>query len=252
MEKIWKCIVIDDELHAVELLEDYIDSMPSMEVFKSYTNPLAALAEITEDDSIDFIFLDIDMPKITGLELAAALRSKTDYLIFTTAHSKFAIDAFEVNADQFLLKPIAMSKFALTINQLLKRRPTPQDVVPIGESKSAEFFIKTDQKNKLIRINPSEIIAIEGMDNYVKIHTVAGPIVAYFTLKELEEKLNGDAAFFRVQKSFIVARYYITHIEGHMIHCLNGLVIPLGLVYKSAFIQYLAENTFQSTRKTGR
>lgn len=239
-------------MHAVELLEEYIESMPNMEVFKAYTNPLDALAEISAEDEIDFVFLDIDMPRITGLELAEALRNKTKYLVFTTGHSKFAINAFEVNADQFMLKPISMSKFALVVNELLKNRALKQELVPISESKTDDFFINTDQKNKLIRINPSEIIAIEGMDNYVKIHTISGPITAYFTMKELEEKLKGDDAFFRVQKSYIVAKYYIKHVDGHMIHCTNGLVIPIGVVYKSAFIEYLSQNTFRSTRKIGR
>ena len=251
MGKIWKCVIIDVEVQAVEALEEYISNMPNMEVLKVYKNPLDALTEISTEDDIDFLFLDIDMPKITGLELAEALRNKTKYLVFTTAHSKFAINAFEVNADQFILKPVGMGKFALVINQLLKKRSAQLGSEFVLGSRTNDFFINTNHKNKLLRISPSEIIAIEGMDNYVKIHTVSGPVIAYFTMKELEEKFQGDDTFFRVQKSYIVAKCYIKHVEGHTIHCTNGLVIPIGFVYKAAFIDYLAQNTFRSMRKIG-
>jgi len=252
MAGVWNCIIIDDEIAAAKLLEGYIENMPGMAVFKTYNNPLQALAEISSDEEIDFIFLAIEMAEITGLELAEALRGRTKFLIFTTAHTEFAFRAFEVNADQYLLKPIMMSKFALVVNRLLKSRFAQHDVSGLRETTRDEFFIKADQKNKLIRINPAEIIAIEGFDNYVKIHTASGQIVAYLTIKELEAKFRGDNAFIRVQKSFMVAKYYIDHVDGHLIHCTNGMVIPIGLMYKAAFIAYLKQNTFQSARKAGR
>lgn len=244
-----KCVIIDDEIHAIELLEDYISNIPNLEVLKTYTDPIIALGDISLEDDISFIFLDIDMPRMTGIELGGALRDKSKYLVFTTAHSKFALNAFDVYADQFLLKPITLRKFALTINQLLNNKPIYREEKLPADHKNDEFFITTDQKNKLLKINTREIIAIEGLDNYVTLHTINGPVIAYFTMKELEAKFSKDDSFFRVQKSFIVCRNYIHHVHGHMIHCTNGLAVPIGIKYKKEFLDYLSSKTLRSGRK---
>jgi DNA-binding LytR/AlgR family response regulator len=135
----YRCIIIDDEQHAIEGLKKYIDSVPELTLIQSYTDPLLALKAITEGDAVDLILLDVDMPKITGIELSKVIRNKTNKLIFTTAHTKYAYDAFEADADAYLLKPYTLGKFVITINKLF---PAKQQTDTSLE-KEDFFFVKS-------------------------------------------------------------------------------------------------------------
>lgn len=238
------CVVIDDEKHAVELLEEYIESIPDLNLMKSFTDPLKALMDVSSQDNIDVIFMDVDMPGMTGIDLSIALRHKTKYLVVTSAHSKYAIDAFGVQANEYLLKPISLSKFALMIDRLLKL-----DEIHKNETQNDDFFfIKTDQVQKYIKINLKDLVAIEGLNNYVKIHTVNGMHVAYLTMKELESKLDGHSSFIRVQRSFIISMDFINKVEGSFITLNNKLEVPLGTTYKKHFLTFLEKKTLRSAR----
>lgn len=238
------CIVIDDEKHAVELLVDYIDTLPNLNLIQSYTDPLKALMNINIEDNTDIIFIDVDMPGMTGLDLALALRHKTKYLVFTTAHAKYAIDAFGVQANEYLLKPISMSKFALMVNRLVKSETN----LKREANNNDFFFIKTDQVQKYIKINLKDLVAIEGLNNYVKIHTITGMHIAYLTMKELEAKLDGNDSFIRVQRSFIISTDFINKVEGTFITLNNKLEVPLGATYKKLFFTFLEKKTLRSNR----
>lgn len=238
------CVIIDDEKHAVDLLAEYIETMPNLHLLKYFTDPLKALIDITPDDNIDIIFMDVDMPGMTGLDLSLAIRYKTKYLVFTTAHSKYAIDAFGVQANEYLLKPISISKFALMINRLNKSETDLR-----RDMKEEDFFfIKTDQVQKYVKINLRDLIAVEGLNNYVKIHTVNGMHIAYLTIKELEAKLEGNSSFIRVQRSFIISMNFINKVEGASITLNNKLEVPLGTTYKKQFLTFLEKKTLRSNR----
>lgn len=238
------CVIIDDEKHAVDLLADYIEAMPNLNLVKSFTDPLKALMDITMEDNIDIIFMDVDMPGMTGLDLSMAIRYKTRYLVFTTAHSKYAIDAFGVQANEYLLKPISMSKFALMINRLIKSELNTRKETPAEDF----FFVKTDQIQKYVKINLKELVAIEGLNNYVKIHTVGGMYIAYLTMKELEMRLENNPSFTRVQRSFIISMDYINKVEGAFITLNHKLEVPLGTTYRKQFFSFLEKKTLKSTR----
>lgn len=244
MDSKLNCVIIDDEKHAVDLLADYIETIPNLHLIKYFTDPLKALMDITLEDNIDIIFMDVDMPGMTGLDLSLAIRYKTRYLVFTTAHSKYAIDAFGVQANEYLLKPISISKFALTVNRLLKSE------ADLKKEMGAEdfFFVKTDQVQKYIKINLRDLVAIEGLNNYVKIHTVNGIHIAYLTIKELEAKLEGNSSFIRVQRSFIISMDYINKVEGASITLNNKLEVPLGSTYRKQFLTFLERKTLRSSR----
>ena len=245
MEKKLNCVIIDDEKHAVQVLADYIHTIPNLQLLKYFTNPLQALMEITAEDHIDIIFMDVDMPGMSGIELSLAIREKTKYLVVTTAHSKYAYDAFGVRANEYLLKPISISKFALMIKRLLiEEAPAPKQPVIHDDF----FFIKTDQVQKYTKINIKDIIMIEGLNNYVKIHTTRETHVAYLTMKELEAKLQGDNNFVRVQRSFIISMNYINKVEGYTIVLTNKMEVPLGTTYKKHFLDFLGEKTMKSSR----
>lgn len=244
MDRKLNCVIIDDEKHAVELLADYIEAMPNLQLLKYFTNPLQALMEITADDHIDIIFMDMDMPDMSGIDLSIAIRDKTKYLVVTTGHAKYAYEAFGVRANEYLLKPISMSKFALMIKRLLNMENAVKNTSVTDDF----FFIKTDQIQKYTKINIRDIIMIEGLNNYVKIHTVQETHIAYLTMKELESKLQVSNNFVRVQRSFIVAMNYINKVEGYTIILNNKMEIPLGTTYKKQFLMFLGEKTMKSKR----
>ena len=244
MDSKLNCVIIDDEKHAVDLLADYIEAMPNLQLLKYFTDPLKALMDITLEDNIDILFMDVDMPGMTGIDLSLGIRYKIKYLVFTTAHSKYAIDAFGVQANEYLLKPISMSKFALMINRLVKSEMNLKN-----EAKREEyFFIKTDQVQKYVKINVKDLVAIEGLNNYVKIHTVNAIYIAYLTMKELETKLEGNNSFIRVQRSFIVSMDFINKVEGATITLNNKLDVPLGTTYRKQFLTFLEKKTLRSNR----
>lgn len=244
MERELNCVIIDDEMHAVELLTDYISAMPNLHLLKYFTDPLQAMTDINEEDEIDIVFMDVDMPGMTGLDLSQAIRHKTKYLVFTTAHAKYALDAFSVQANEYLLKPISMSKFALMVNRLIKSEASLKREVKTEDF----FFIKTDQTQRYIKVNLRDLIAVEGLNNYIKIHTLSGTYVAYLTMKEMEAKLDGNDNFMRVQRSFIISMDHINKVEASTILLSNKLEVPLGTTYKKYFLTFLDRNTIKSTR----
>ncbi|MBB6611766.1 response regulator transcription factor [Pontibacter sp. Tf4] len=242
----YRCVVIDDESHAVELLSDYIESVPQLQLAGTYQDPVRALMDFHGDIMYDFIFLDIDMPRISGIELAKTLRSHAAFLIFTTAHSKYALEAFDVQADHFLLKPISFNKFLAAVKCVFKRQSGSHPAIP--QQTDEGFFIKSDKKSRLIRVRTGEIIAVEGLKNYVIIHTASHKHITYLTMKEVEEALSPSNGFIRVHRSFIIAKKSVEQIEGSTITLVNNLEVPIGDTYRQQFLQYVTGNVLISGR----
>jgi len=240
------CIIIDDEPDAVEILTDYVQQMPELEVKHSYIDPIEAMADIAQGDMVDFVFMDIDMPRISGIDLSRAIREKTEKLIFTTAHTKYAFDAFQVEADAYLLKPFTFAKFALTIHKLINSG------IKHANSRAnltKDFYIKTtEERNRFIRVDIGDIIAVESVKNYIKIYTVTEEIITYLTLKEVKEKLNETASFIQIHRSFVISTDHIEKVEGSLIKLSNDMLIPIGTFYRDAFFEYITKHTI----KTGR
>ncbi|RQO75672.1 DNA-binding response regulator [Pedobacter sp. KBW06] len=228
-----RCLVLDDEQHAVDLLVSYIKRVPFLELAYSSTDPLEALAFLNTAD-VDLIFSDIEMPELSGLEFTKALRGK-HHVVFTTAYSKFAMEGFEHDVLDFLLKPIIFPRFlksaqkAMTLMSGLDK--------PKGEEERKDyFFVKTEQKGKLIKINFDEIDYVEGMRNYVGIYKNGELVQALMNMKDLESLLP-MAQFVRVHNSYIIRISRIQMIEGNVVRLknVNG-AIPIGITYKNAFM----------------
>lgn len=233
----FKCVVIDDEQHAVDAMARYIENMPNLVLASTFTSSLSALQAIHTEDELDFIFLDIEMPEISGLELAESLRSKTRFLIFTTSHSKHALAAFDLQANQYLLKPISFAKFALIVDSLLKGIiPKAAEVSKIPEKRLK--FVKADHKNSYHYIDPSEIIFIQAAKNYVHIHTEKGNIMTHMGLSHIEAALSASD-FIRINKSYIIAKNAIRKIEGNLIRLKNGEAFQVGETYKANFVAFI-------------
>jgi DNA-binding LytR/AlgR family response regulator len=186
------------------------------------------------------------MPNISGIELASQIRNKCSKLIFTTSHAKYAIDAFDVLADAYLLKPYSYSKFAFTINRLFFENPTME----LPPKKEEFFFVKNkEQDHMAVSVKYADIVAFESFHNYVKIHTTQKIIIAYLSLKDVKEQLHLDEKFIQIHRAFIISTAHISSIDGFRINLSNGLGFSVGESYKSEFKESLTNKIVISSRR---
>jgi len=237
------CVIVDDEQHAVNILTAYIVDLPDVKLLWSTTNILENIERL-RNDSPDLIFLDINMPKITGLDLIQILKSPASnpQIIFTTAYSEYAVKGFEYEAIDYLLKPISFERFVKAIQKvqnLLGAKPDKQS------GKKSYIFVKVDTKNKTVKINFSDILYVEGLKNYVSFFTSKERIVTLLNLKDLEQTFP-EEQFVRVHRSYIVAIDRIKSIDGNRIYLENSSnYIPLGETYKEKFFEFMQKNSLR-------
>jgi DNA-binding LytR/AlgR family response regulator len=244
-----KCIIVDDEQFSVDSLLSYIELVPRLKVIAIYLDPLEALTSIKAGDDTDIIFMDIDMPNLSGIELAYGLRSRTNKLVFTTAHSEYAFDAYEVNGDAFLLKPITFAKFMLTIDRLF---PDPDpNTTDVRRSLNDHFLVKnTDEGLRILNVAYEDVIAFEGANNYVKIHTNDGRIItAYLTIADILNIVSERNEFKQFHRAFIVSTKHISYIEGTLVKLSNTIQFNVGDKFRSIFNTFIDEQMFKTTRK---
>lgn len=242
-----KCIAIDDDIHAINGIKSYLSRLSSVELVKVYTDPLQALTEITGHGDVDIIFMDIDMPMISGIELSKAIQHKTGKIIFTTSHSKYAYEAFELNASAYLLKPYTFARFAETINRLFPRSPS-LPLISVQQEDDYFFVRNKTEKNTLIKIRYCDIIAIESLQNYVRIYTINESIVTYISLSEIKIILQHYPNFAQAHRSFIIAKNHIEKVEGSALKMINNLTINVGNSYRDEIQEYIKEKTIRTSR----
>jgi two-component system, LytTR family, response regulator len=231
-----KCIIIDDEISVIDSLKDLISRLPFLKVVKSFTNPFEGLKFIQEK-SIDLVFLDVEMPVMNGIELIKSLVIKPQ-IIFMANSNKFAIYGFELDATDFLIKPLCFDRLLRAVNkagniQKIFDQQYEKTVAP--HKKSAFDFILVKSGCNTLRINLNDILFCEGLKDYIKIHTPGKTIVTLNSLKKFEELLPEDH-FVRVHKSFIVPLSKIDAIQHSRI-VIGKSMIPIGDNYKSLFNQ---------------
>ncbi|WP_025144431.1 LytR/AlgR family response regulator transcription factor [Pedobacter jeongneungensis] len=232
-----KCVIIDDEPFAIKLLSEQIDTLDYLTLYKTYTNPLTALAEIQEHEQIDILFVDIDMPQLSGIDLASKLSTKVSHIIFTTAYPQFALEAFGVHAADYLLKPIEPAKFIVCTNRILNLSVNKSQPQPLPNEK---IFIKGETKGKFIAINPSEIIIIYVQEHYIMIETHAARYRTTETLKNIEERLSTDRRFIRIHQSNIINMEKIVHVDGNTVYMEQKWKAPISENYKKKFMALIA------------
>ena len=237
-----KCVIIDDERHAIALLTTYISSIPNLELVKSFTNPLEALSGITQEDEIDIIFLDVEMPHLSGMELARDLRPKAKSIVFTSAYERYALEAFDVQASNYLLKPIKIAKFTKTVIRIIENELSVKE--PLG--KNIKFF-KTGEKGKLTRLRKQDILYFEGAKNYVNMVTAQTEQLVYLTLKDVEKIFCKDL-FYRVHRSHVINARKIQKSVGNTINLGQGFQVQMGESYKSGLLKFLEEKTLLTGR----
>jgi len=235
------CIIVDDEQFSVDALLKYIGLMPELNVVGIYTDPLTALKAVSPEKELDLLFMDIDMPNLSGLELAGALRSSTRKLVFTTAYTQYGYEAFEVNADAYLLKPYSFNKFAATVAKLF----------PAQRENGGEYFFVKDkeQHHQLVRVNFKDIIAVESKQNYIMIYATSQKILTYMSLTEITGILNQYAGFVKYHRSYIINREHIGSITGNTLKMINGLQITVGESYRKEFTEYLEGKLLKAGRR---
>lgn len=239
------CYVIDDEEHAIDTLVNYINKFPGLNLVGTCINPLKAIDDITNTNQVDIVFLDVDMPEISGLDVADIISPHTA-VIFTTAYPNYAVQAFEKNGSDFLLKPISFERFTKSVTKVqnLIRSKKMSEHQPEDEN----FFINPGIKGRIIQLSYSEIIYIEGLKNYVVLYTIDGKHITYLSMREIE-KLLPMSRFTRIHKSYIVNIEKIKSIDGNNVILSPSIELPIGISFKDSFIQLINSRTLRSGRK---
>ncbi|WP_299667240.1 LytTR family DNA-binding domain-containing protein [uncultured Polaribacter sp.] len=235
MEKVIKCIIVDDEPPAIRLLEKYIQKVLFLELVATTTNALEAL-QIIETNPIELVFLDIQMPNLTGIQLSKIVDDNIK-IIFTTAYPQFALESYDLNAVDYLLKPFDFERFYKAVSKVKILNTAPKDK-PNDETL---LFIKTNGKNNFEKIYISEILYLEGLKNYVAIHLVSKQqIITYSTLKYMNDRLPKQM-FTQIHKSYIVAMQHIEKTSSTGVQ-INEKELPLGNSYKNIFFESIEKN----------
>jgi DNA-binding LytR/AlgR family response regulator len=225
------CIIIDDEPLAAEILQEYISKISFLTLQHTFNSATRALQYLQGNHSADLIFLDINMPVLTGTQLIRTLASAPQF-IFTTAYDNFALEGFNLNATDYLLKPITFERFVKAVNKAAElQRKVPDAIQAVNHRPF--IFLKSDYK--IIRINLDEILFLESLKEYTRIHTTGKPVLTLKSMKEFEELLPAKD-FIRVHKSYMVAVSKISYIERKTI-MVKDKVIPIGGGYREQLFE---------------
>ena len=227
----WKCVIADDEPIARDIIEAYCSHLPRLHVIASVANALE-VKEVLAKEQADILFLDINMPVISGISFMKTLKNPPQ-VIFTTAYKEYAVDAFDLDACDYLLKPFSLERFIVAVDKAIDRlqgRVTAQESVPSLSDDS--IFVKAD--GKVYKILRQDILYAEASGNYTRIITTNNIFMPAMTFSSAEELLPKHM-FIRVHRSFIINKNKITHIEGNRVF-LGKTEVPIGSNYKDAFL----------------
>ena len=223
-----KYIIIDDEPLAHEIIEEFCSMLPHIQLEKNCYNAMEAMQYLNEN-TIDFMFLDINMPKLRGLDFLKTL-SKPPKTIITTAYKEHALEGFELNVVDYILKPFSFDRLVKAVNKVSDNQTTKTIIKEVSnEASSARFFVKGDKKHHQIDLN--DLLFIEAYGNYTKLFLKEEMIISHEKISYYESILD-DGAFMRIHKSFIIRLDKIKFIEGNRI-LINEHKIPIGQTYKS-------------------
>lgn len=226
----YTCVIVDDEPPAIRLLEKYVDKVSFLTLKKTFTKPLEALSFI-ESNKIDLVFLDIQMPEITGIQLSKIINDDV-HIIFTTAYPDFAIESYNVSAIDYLLKPIEFERFYQAVKKITSKEKTS---VSQPKQESDYIFFKTDGKNKYTKVFLNDIQFFQGLKNYVSVQLQGEQIITYSTLKHYKETLP-SSDFIQIHKSYIISIKQIDKIENDAVW-IDEKQLPIGNTYRKSFFE---------------
>ena len=224
------CIVVDDEPLAIDILKNYIGRLPYLTLAATFNNGIDAL-EYLRNNSVDFLLSDIQMPDMTGMEMLKLLNKKVN-VVFTSAYPQYALEGYDHQPLDFLVKPIPFDKFMRAVNRVQDQYlPVPENT----EAISKDIYIKA--KGKTIRLFLSDILYIEGLKDYVRFFTEETQYISQHSMKDLEEKLPSEQ-FIRIHKSYIVDVNKIEELKGNLVK-IHGKIIPIGRQYKNRLFEII-------------
>ncbi|RSK46481.1 LytR/AlgR family response regulator transcription factor [Hymenobacter perfusus] len=239
-----RCIAVDDEAYASRLLAAYIQKIPGLELAGTTTNPIEALQWVQEGRA-DLVFLDIQMPELTGLQFLKLCGNKCK-VILTTAYPEYALEGYEHDVVDYLLKPIAFDRFLRAVQKaqaLLAPAapPLPVAATPAATAPTANgyLFVKGESKNKFVRVSHADILYAEALGNYVTLFVAGQRLITYQTLKELAAQLP-QPPFLRVHKSFLVSVDKISMVDGNTVY-IGEQAIPVGETYRDSLYRLVRE-----------
>jgi DNA-binding LytR/AlgR family response regulator len=231
------CIIVDDEPTARGILESYVGKMSNLVLKKSCKNVMEAF-EVLNSEQIDLIFLDINMPEVSGLTLAKSISKKTK-IIFTTAYREYAVDGFNLQAVDYLLKPIAFDRFLQAVQKYFDTIPQQKQILkePVLETRNDFIFVRSERK--MVKIDFEDIQFVESLSDYIKIHTKDKTIVTRETITNIESKLPSNG-FLRVHRSYVVRLKAIKSYTNELVEVAEK-AIPISRSYKETVLQKLSE-----------
>lgn len=238
----YTCLIVDDEPFARKLMEQYVAKVPYLTLVQSCASPLTAI-EVLQQQTVDILFLDINMPEITGLSLLKILKKKP-LVVLTTAYSEYALEGYELDVADYLLKPITLERFLKSVEKVTSRLQgtpppaVPQSVATESEAKLPYLFVKDG--TRLVKILVSDILYIEGLKDYVGICTKDKKIVTLQTMKALETQLP-ENRFIRIHNSYIVAFDAIDAIDREKVQ-IGKAFLPISDTYKKAFRDFIEKH----------
>lgn len=234
-----RCIAVDDEPLALDIIADYVAKIPELKLVASTTNAIEALT-LVQNGEIDLVFLDVQMPELTGIQFVKIINGKCD-VILTTAYPQYALDGYELNVVDYLLKPIAFDRFYRSVQKVLNAKTTkmPETTPAAVQHGDIIDFIFVKTEHKIQRVDLDNILYIEGLKDYISIYTSAERIVTLQNMKKMEEILPANR-FVRVHRSYIVALDKISSIERGRIF-IGDTTIPIGDTYKDAFFKRIGD-----------
>jgi len=237
--KIYSVVIIDDENPARALLKEYLDKIPDMKLLGNFANPVEAMT-LLMSQKVDVLLTDIQMPDIHGVDLVKNLKQPST-VIFTTAYSQYAIEGFNLDVADYLLKPIAFPRFLQAIQKAIQRvklKDLAESSLTKTETKTPDSdFILIKADYKIYKVNYDDLFYVEGQHEYVTFHAVNRNITAYYNLKDLEKELAG-LHFIRIHKSYIISLKYIEYIENNFVF-VQGTKLPIGATYKNKLLNVM-------------
>lgn len=236
-----RVLIVDDEPLALDVIETYVEKLPSLELVARCENAVQAF-DVLSREEVDIMFLDIQMPQLTGIDFLKSL-SNPPLVIFTTAYPNYAIEGYELNVIDYLLKPISFERFMKSVNKALSQLELQNETVShptAAESNEDANFIFVKADKKLVKINYADIIYIEGLKDYVIIKMAASRVITLQTMKSLEDKLPAST-FKRIHRSYIVNLDKIDAVVGNMVE-VDKKHLPIGKNYREELLDIVNKN----------
>lgn len=234
-----RCIAIDDEPLALELLEDNISKVPYLHLVATCHNPLEAM-KVMRENTVDLVFLDIQMPGLTGLQFIQSQSAQQCMFILITAYEKYALQGFNLNVVDYLVKPVELDRFIKACNKAWELHGLRTKSKASEEIAAPDFFF-VNVEYSLVKVQKSDIVYVEGLKDYLKIHlrSTSKPVVTRMAMKAIEEQLS-SASFIRIHKSYIVSVTAITSVRKSTVH-LSEVELPLSENYRDAFFKVIGK-----------